>query len=53
MKGQKIGYKRGSSFEQNAERQLDQEILDRVFASGKDTILWLNESVHRYEVNFP
>lgn len=42
MKGQKIAYKRGSSFEQNAERQLDQEILDRVFvdkASGKDTNL--------------
>lgn len=40
MKGQKIGYKRVSSFEQNEERQLDQEVLDRVFvdkASGKDT----------------
>jgi DNA invertase Pin-like site-specific DNA recombinase len=40
MKGQKIGYKRVSSFDQNEERQLDQEILDRVFvdkASGKDT----------------
>lgn len=40
MKGQKIGYKRVSSFEQNEERQLDQEILERVFvdkASGKDT----------------
>lgn len=40
MKGQKIGYKRVSSFDQNEERQLDQEDLDRVFvdkASGKDT----------------
>ncbi|WP_340676854.1 recombinase family protein [Paraglaciecola sp.] len=40
MKGQKIGYKRVSSFEQNEQRQLDQEVLDRVFvdkASGKDT----------------
>jgi DNA invertase Pin-like site-specific DNA recombinase len=40
MKGQKIGYKRVSSFEQNEERQLDQEVLDRTFvdkASGKDT----------------
>jgi predicted site-specific integrase-resolvase len=40
LKGQRIGYIRVSSFEQNPERQLDQVLLDKVFtdkASGKDT----------------
>lgn len=40
MKGQRIGYIRVSSFEQNPERQLDQTQVDKVFvdkASGKDT----------------
>lgn len=40
MKGQKIGYKRVSTVDQNAERQLEGIELDRVFseqASGKDT----------------
>src|SRR5450432_1727800 len=40
MKGQRIGYVRVSSFDQNAERQLEQVETDRVFtdkASGKDT----------------
>ncbi|KFF76283.1 transposon Tn21 resolvase [Serratia marcescens] len=39
MKGQRIGYIRVSSFDQNSERQLDQTQLDKVFvdkASGKD-----------------
>ena len=39
MTGQRIGYIRVSSFEQNTERQLDHIILDKVFtdkASGKD-----------------
>jgi DNA invertase Pin-like site-specific DNA recombinase len=39
-KGQRIGYIRVSSEEQNPERQLEGEVLDRVFverASGKDT----------------
>ena len=39
MNGQKIGYIRVSSFDQNPERQLQGEKLDRVFtdkASGKD-----------------
>jgi DNA invertase Pin-like site-specific DNA recombinase len=39
MKGQRIGYIRVSSFDQNAERQLEHVELDRVFtdkASGKD-----------------
>jgi len=39
MKGQKIGYIRVSSYDQNLERQLENEDLDRVFsdkASGKD-----------------
>ncbi|MGS0757015.1 recombinase family protein, partial [Roseateles sp. GG27B] len=40
MKGQRIGYVRVSTLEQNTERQLEQIPLDRVFidkASGKDT----------------
>lgn len=40
MKGQKIGYVRVSSLEQNETRQLEGEKLDRIFtdkASGKDT----------------
>lgn len=40
MKGQRIGYVRVSSFDQNPERQLDQVQVERVFtdkASGKDT----------------
>ena len=40
MKGQRIGYIRVSTAEQNTERQLDGVALDRVFtdrASGKDT----------------
>ena len=39
MKGQRIGYIRVSSFDQNPERQLEHEHLDRTFsdkASGKD-----------------
>ncbi|QHD70765.1 recombinase family protein (plasmid) [Sphingobium yanoikuyae] len=39
MKGQRIGYIRVSTFEQNIDRQLDGVALDRVFtdrASGKD-----------------
>jgi DNA invertase Pin-like site-specific DNA recombinase len=39
MKGQRIGYIRVSTFEQNVDRQLDGVTLDRVFtdrASGKD-----------------
>ena len=39
MKGQRIGYIRVSSFDQNPERQLDQTQGDKVFvdkASGKD-----------------
>lgn len=40
MKGQRIGYVRVSSFDQNPERQLEQVQVDKVFtdkASGKDT----------------
>ena len=40
MKGQRIGYVRISTLEQNTERQLEQTPVDRVFtdkASGKDT----------------
>ena len=40
MKGQRIGYIRVSTFDQNTERQLENIQLDRVFtdkASGKDT----------------
>ncbi|MGP8431770.1 recombinase family protein [Paraburkholderia fungorum] len=40
MNGQRVGYVRVSTFEQNAERQLDGVELDRVFtdkASGRDT----------------
>ena len=40
MKGQRIGYVRVSSYDQNPERQLEGEQLDRVFtdkASGKNT----------------
>lgn len=40
MKGQRIGYVRVSSLDQNPERQLDQAQLDKIFtdkASGKDT----------------
>jgi len=39
-KGQRIGYVRVSSYDQNAERQLEHLDVDRVFtdkASGKDT----------------
>ena len=40
LKGQRIGYVRVSSLEQNPERQLEQVLVDRIFtdkASGKDT----------------
>jgi DNA invertase Pin-like site-specific DNA recombinase len=40
LRGQRIGYVRVSSFEQNPERQLDQVQVDKLFtdkASGKDT----------------
>ena len=40
MTGQRVGYVRVSSLDQNPERQLDQVSLDRIFtdkASGKDT----------------
>ncbi|MFG6447296.1 recombinase family protein [Roseateles sp. BYS180W] len=40
MKGQRIGYVRVSSFDQNPDRQLEQAQVDKVFtdkASGKDT----------------
>lgn len=40
MRGQRIGYVRVSSFDQNPERQLEEVRLDRVFTdkvSGKDT----------------
>jgi DNA invertase Pin-like site-specific DNA recombinase len=40
LKGQRIGYVRVSSFDQNPERQLEQIQVDKVFtdkASGKDT----------------
>ena len=39
-KGQRIGYIRVSTYDQNADRQLDQIEVDRMFtdrASGKDT----------------
>lgn len=39
-KGQRVGYIRVSSYDQNPERQLDDVVLDRTFtdkASGKDT----------------
>jgi len=38
--GQRIGYVRVSTLDQNAKRQLDDQVLDRVFtdkASGRDT----------------
>lgn len=41
MKGQRIGYVRVSSFDQNPERQLEQVQVDRIFtdrASGKNTL---------------
>lgn len=40
MNGQRIGYVRVSTMDQNEKRQLDGQILDRVFAdkaSGRDT----------------
>ena len=40
LRGQRIGYVRVSSFDQNPERQLDQVQVDKLFtdkASGKDT----------------
>jgi len=40
MQGQRVGYVRVSSFEQNTDRQLEQVNLDRIFtdrASGKNT----------------
>ena len=40
MHGQRVGYTRVSSFDQNPERQLDGVAVERVFtdkASGKDT----------------
>lgn len=40
MKGQRVGYVRVSSFDQNPERQLEQVQVDKIFtdkASGKDT----------------
>lgn len=46
MQGQRVGYVRVSSFDQNPERQLDQVQVDRVFtdkASGKD--------IHRPELD--
>jgi DNA invertase Pin-like site-specific DNA recombinase len=46
VSGQRVGYVRVSTFEQNPERQLDQAVLDRIFtdkASGKDS--------HRPELN--
>ena len=39
MKGQRIGYVRVSTFDQNVDRQLEGQSLDRIFtdkASGKD-----------------
>lgn len=39
MKGQRIGYVRVSTFDQNVDRQLEGQSLDRTFtdkASGKD-----------------
>ncbi|HBZ7339997.1 TPA: hypothetical protein MM113_005439, partial [Klebsiella pneumoniae] len=41
MHGQRIGYVRVSSFDQNPERQLEQIQVDKVFtdkASGKGTV---------------
>jgi len=41
LQGQRVGYVRVSSYEQNPERQLEQVHVDRVFtdkASGKDTM---------------
>jgi DNA invertase Pin-like site-specific DNA recombinase len=41
LQGQRIGYIRVSSFDQNPERQLEQVEVGRVFtdkASGKDTL---------------
>ncbi len=41
MAGQRVGYVRVSSFEQNTEQQLEDVELDRVFtdkASGKNTL---------------
>ena len=41
MSGQRIGYVRVSSFDQNPERQLENVPLDRIFTdkvSGKDTL---------------
>lgn len=40
MNGQRVGYVRVSSYDQNVDRQLDGAALDRIFtdkASGKDT----------------
>ncbi len=40
MHGQRVGYIRVSSFDQNPERQLENVSVDRIFtekASGKDT----------------
>lgn len=40
MVGQRIGYVRVSTLDQNEQRQLDGQVLDRIFtekASGKDT----------------
>lgn len=40
MKGQRVGYSRVSSFDQNPQRQLEGVPMDRLFtdkASGKDT----------------
>lgn len=40
MQGQRIGYIRVSSFDQNPERQLENVLVDKIFtekASGKDT----------------
>jgi DNA invertase Pin-like site-specific DNA recombinase len=40
IKGQRIGYVRVSSYDQNADRQLEHLEVDRIFtdkASGKDT----------------
>ena len=41
MSGQRVGYIRVSSFDQNPERQLEQAEVSRIFtdkASGKDTL---------------
>ena len=51
MHGQRIGYVRVSSFDQNPERQLEQVTVDRLFtdkASGKDTQRLELERLHAF-----